>query len=323
VLRKALTLGQDAASAGPTVTILASESEMAAETLLRPDGIPAYIANFRLVSCDLTSGVPEDALDTMLDDAPPAVMVCVCLADDAAVTVGIALSRQAELRKWPDFCIAVHQGREDRFLQLLARENTAAGHARLRPFGGLLPTGTLRRLQNEIDDTLPRAVHAHYLEMMRRTGGPGGTRVAWDDLPENVRHANRAAADHMAVKLAAIDCRIIAGSASPFAFTEAEIDDLARMEHRRWSGERLLRGWRPGARDNDRRLHPDLKPLEELDEDEREKDRDAVRAIPDVLALAGLSIARDSSMSWRSEPSHQLGGCSAMSWGPALSSSRR
>ena len=323
VLRHALTLGQDATSAGPTVTILASESEMAAASLLKQDGISAYIANFRLVPCDITSGMPDAALDTMLDDAPPAVMVCVCLADDAAVTVGIALSRQAELRKWPDFCIAVHQGREDRFLQLLARENTAAGHTRLRPFGGLLPTGTLRRLQTEIDDALPRAVHAHYLEMMRRTGGPGGTRVAWDDLPENVRHANRAAADHMAVKLAAIDCRIVGGLASPFAFTETEIDDLARMEHRRWSGERLLRGWRLGDRDNDRRLHPDLKPFEELDEDGREKDRDAVRAIPDVLALAGLSIARGSCISSRSRPPHQFGGWSSRSQARSLSSSGR
>jgi hypothetical protein len=293
VLRHALTLGQDAADAGPIVTILASDQEMAAETLLNQDGIPGYVANFRLVACDIACGVPDAVLDTMLDDAPPPVMVCVCLADDAAVTMGIALARQAELRKWPNFPIAVHQAREDRFLQLLARENTSSGHSRLRPFGGILPAGTLQRLQTESDDILPRAVHEHYLETMRRTGASEGTPVPWDELPENMRYANRASADHMAVKLAAIGCHAIAGSAPPFAFTDAEIDVLARMEHRRWSGERLLRGWRPGERDNDRRLHPDLKPYEELDEREQEKDRDAVRAIPEVLAQAGLSIVRD------------------------------
>jgi hypothetical protein len=293
VLCHALTLGQDAACAGPTVTILASGQEMASEALLRPDVIPAYVANLRLVVCDMASGVPDATLETVLDDAPPPRMICVCLADDAAVTLGIALARQVELRKWPDFPIAVHQAREDRFLQLLARENTSPGHTRLRPFGGILPAGTLQRLQTESDDILPRAVHEHYLETMRRTGAPGGTPVPWDELPENIRHANRAAADHMAVKLAAIDCRVIAGSGPPCAFTDSEIDDLARMEHRRWSGERLLRGWRPGERDDDRRLHPDLKPFEDLDEDGREKDRDAVRAIPDVLALAGLSIVRN------------------------------
>lgn len=290
VLRSALTLGQDTASAGPTVTVLASDKELAADTLLQPAVIPAYVATLRLMPCDLTSGVPESVLDTMLNDAPPAVLACVCLADDAAVTVGVALSRQAALRKWPNCTIAVHQTREDKFLQLLARENTASGHARLRPFGGILPTGTLQRLQTESDDNLPRAVHEHYLETLRRLGATGGVRMSWDALPENARHANRAAADHMAVKLAAIGRRIVAEAAPPAAFSDAEIAGLARMEHRRWSAERVLRGWRLGARDNDRRFHPDLIPFEELDADGQEKDRDVVLGMPEVLALAGLSM---------------------------------
>ena len=292
VLRHALTLGQDATCAGPTMTILASDKEFAAEPLLRPDVIPAYVASIRRVPCDLTSGVPDAVLDSLLDDAPPVVMACVCLADDAAVTLSIALAHQAELRKWPDFTIAVHQGREDRFLQLLASESTTPGHTRLRPFGGILPAGTLQRLQTESDDILPRAVHDNYLETMQRTGASGGTPIPWDELSENARHANRAAADHMAVKLAAIGCRIVPGPAPAFTFTDPEIDGLARMEHRRWSGERLLRGWRPGARDNDRRLHPDLKPFEELDDEGQEKDRDPIRTMPEVLALVDLSIVR-------------------------------
>jgi hypothetical protein len=296
VLRHALTLGQDAASAGPTITVLASDKDLAGEPLIQAGAIPGYVAHLRLKPCDLASGVPEAILDTLLDEAPPPVMACVCLPDDAAVSVGIAVSREAALRTWPDFTIAVHQGREDHFLQLLARENTAAGHARLRPFGGILPAGTLQHLQHESDDKLPRAVHEHYLETLRRLGTEGGTPVPWDDLPENARHANRAAADHMAVKLAAIGCRIVTGTApgaaAAFLFTAIEIDDLAQMEHRRWSAERLLRGWRLGPRNNDRRLHPDLIPFEDLDDAGREKDRAVVRTMPEVLALAGLSITR-------------------------------
>jgi hypothetical protein len=291
VLHHALTLGQDTASAGPVITILASDKELAAEPLL-PDGIPAYIATVRLIPCDLSSGLPEGAMDWMLADAPPVALLCVCLADDAGVTVGIALARQAALRMWPDFTIAVHQSREDRFLHLLARENTGLGHARLRPFGGILPAGTLQRLQSESDDILPRAVHEQYLETLRRLDTPGGTLISWEALPENMRHANRAAADHMMVKLAAIGCGVAPGEVGTFAFTDAEIDGLARVEHRRWSAERLLRGWRLGARDNDRRFHPDLIPFEDLPEGGRGKDRDAVRIMPEVLALAGLSISR-------------------------------
>jgi len=53
-----------------------------------------------------------------------------------------------------------------------------------------------------------------------------------------------------------------------------------------------LLGWRRGERDDERRLHPDLVPFDALDEPGREKDRDAVRAIPEVLGLAGRSIRR-------------------------------
>jgi hypothetical protein len=92
----------------------------------------------------------------------------------------------------------------------------------------------------------------------------------------------------------------VAGATPPFAFTEAEIDLLARIEHRRWSAERLSLGWRPGdTRDNERRIHPDLIPFEALTDAGREKDRANVRAIPDVLALAGLSIQRDKSLPYR------------------------
>lgn len=293
VLRHALVLGQDAASAGPRISVLAGEKDLAAEALLRPDTIPGFVAELHGVACDLTDGLPLAALETLMGEAPSPVLACVCQADDAAVTAGMAMARQAALHGWPDFSIAVHQQREDRFLKLLAREDSVQGHARLRPFGGLLPTGTLRRLRNEREDRLPRAVHAHYLEMLRRTNAASGTPVLWDELPENARHANRAAADHIAVKLAAIGCRAVPGASPPFVFTAEECDALARMEHRRWCAERLLRGWRLGERDNDRRLHPDLVPFEELTEEAQEKDRDAVSAIPEVLALAGLSIRRD------------------------------
>jgi hypothetical protein len=293
VLRHALVLAQDAAVAGPRISVLATEKDLAAEPLLRPDTIPGYVADLRGIACDPAAALPLEALETLMGEPPPPVLACVCQADDAAVTAGMAMARQAALQTWPDFAIAVHQQREDRFLKLLARENTVQGHARLRPFGGLLPAGTLRRLRNEREEKLPRAVHAHYLEMLRRLNAAGGTPVLWDELPENMRHANRAAADHMAVKLAAIGCRIVAGMSPPFAFTAEECDALARIEHRRWSAERLLRGWRLGERDNDKRLHPDLVPFEELTEEGREKDRDAVAVMPEVLALAGLSIRRE------------------------------
>ena len=39
------------------------------------------------------------------------------------------------------------------------------------------------------------------------------------------------------------------------------------------------------------RLHPLLVPWEEISEEEREKDRDAIRAIPRMLARVGYELA--------------------------------
>ena len=53
-------------------------------------------------------------------------------------------------------------------------------------------------------------------------------------------------------------------------------------------------GWKPtnGAKDPDRKLHPTLVPWDELPEAEKEKDRDAIRGLPAMLARAGFELRR-------------------------------
>ena len=45
-----------------------------------------------------------------------------------------------------------------------------------------------------------------------------------------------------------------------------------------------------GVKDPERKTHPLLVTWEELDEPEREKDRDAIRAIPRMLARVGYAL---------------------------------
>ena len=68
---------------------------------------------------------------------------------------------------------------------------------------------------------------------------------------------------------------------------------LSRHEHVRWMDTLLAAGWRYGvALDDARHPHDQLKPWEDLDEANRAKDRDAVREIPRMLAVAGFAIRR-------------------------------
>lgn len=69
------------------------------------------------------------------------------------------------------------------------------------------------------------------------------------------------------------------------------VDLLAEFEHQRWCRNRRERGWRFGEqRDNDRLLHPDMVPWDDLSERSKELDRGPVRDMPSVLATAGLHL---------------------------------
>lgn len=68
---------------------------------------------------------------------------------------------------------------------------------------------------------------------------------------------------------------------------------LARNTHEVWAAERLKQGWRYGeARDDVQKLHPDLRPYEELPEDEKVYDRQTAMETLRVLLALGYSISR-------------------------------
>ena len=83
----------------------------------------------------------------------------------------------------------------------------------------------------------------------------------------------------------------------PLIFTgfdeEKDIEPMAELEHGRWNIERLRDSWRYSkTRDDSRKIHDCLVAWEDLPEDIKRYDRDAVRAFPEILARAGLEISR-------------------------------
>ncbi len=66
---------------------------------------------------------------------------------------------------------------------------------------------------------------------------------------------------------------------------------LARLEHSRWNAERLLAGWRYGpVKSIEKKINPNIKTWEELDEGIRKYDYIAVQNIPSLLASVGYEI---------------------------------
>ena len=130
-------------------------------------------------------------------------------------------------------------------------------------------------VSRERDEAAARK-HLVYLHGLSDDATPLPANKDWRDISETFVHANRAAADHEAVKqfdLAELAAR---GSQHEDALLRA-----AMSEHRRWCAERLLDGWRPGPRTEetrDRQLHDKLVPWSQLNDEDKRKDADQVRA---------------------------------------------
>lgn len=141
------------------------------------------------------------------------------------------------------------------------------------------------------------AIHAEYLAHL--TPGTAGQlppmALPWDTLPEEFRESNRDQAREIRQKLRVVNCGIMPKGMGVgrvvTAFTDAQVELLAKMEHNRWMEEMQRNGWVAGkVRDNEKRVHPDLIPWAVLSDDAKEEDRDAVRTIPKFLEEVGFAI---------------------------------
>jgi hypothetical protein len=154
-------------------------------------------------------------------------------------------------------------------------------------------------MSDETVERLAIAVHEDYVRRAtrnRRDAEDDRSTLPWESLPESLKRSNRAQAADIPRKLAKIGCRAVAsstGGVADFAFDEHQIEVLAKMEHDRWMAERTEEGWIQGSPTDAVSLRsPYLVTWEELSEDVRDLDRDAVRAIPQVLASAGLAVSK-------------------------------
>ena len=146
-------------------------------------------------------------------------------------------------------------------------------------------------------EELAEAVHNLYIRESRARGETTATNSAlcpWSELPEILRESNRAQAEDIPNVLNVLGLELVQGAgmrADDILITDAQVEQLAIRQHERYVQERLKNGWTFGpVRDNATRKHPLLIPWEKLDESEKEKDRDTVRNVPKLIALAGFRV---------------------------------
>lgn len=236
---------------------------------------------------DAVRFVESDALDESQDWAA----VIAGVEDAAAIAFGAALAR-----RHPDAAVRVAVS------DLSVRQALASSRL-TEPNLELVPAATqaLGRalLADSATEILARAKHEDYTAREAKRGETAATNpslVGWHELPPSLQQSNRRFAQSVAGKLDMIGASLTPLSSAvvsgDLALPPSLLDDLARDEHDRWMNDLIRDGWQPttGTKDPDRKLHPLLVPWDDLNEVEREKDRDGFRAMPRLVARAGYQL---------------------------------
>jgi hypothetical protein len=120
---------------------------------------------------------------------------------------------------------------------------------------------------------------------------------AYDDLSEDKKASNRAAARRIPDHLALINFVVVkklendddSWKAPLTNAIERHVERLAQAEHLGWSAERTANGWSYGdERDDKLKRHPLLVDWARLSPSDQDKDRSGARSIPLVLDVAGF-----------------------------------
>jgi hypothetical protein len=274
----------------PRITVLDSNATTAVAAVLRRS--PHVEQVCELSGIDLLSAdqLRDIALPGSRDD--PVTLAYVCMEEDAhALSMGLRLVPELVGTEGP---VVVALRRSPELGELVAH---AAGPAlgRVHPFPLLERTCTADLVLGGMNEVLARSFHTGYLSGIQVTEPDSGETSAWEDLPEPLRESNRRAAAHVARTLDAAGYVLApftdAGDVLP-AFTPAEVETMARLEHERWHAERLEQGYTLGERDAGRKTNPALVPWNELDEASQEYNRQWARELPRHLMAAGMQVRK-------------------------------
>ncbi len=255
------------------------------------------VCDLELLGPDCTDAAVLARLREITADLGAVSRFVVCLDSDAtSLITGLELTARVEGMPTPVFVRMSGEGG----LTDLVPANGAGSTPAAVPFGMIVQTCTRDLLVDRPFDVLARAIHDD------ADDGPSATtsfasdvehlHTRWEDLPETTRDEHRQQADHISVKLRAIGAEIVpsARAADPaFAFTEEEIELLARMEHERWAAQQALAEWRVTDHDTalfDTACH--VVPWQSLIDTDRDPFREAVCRIPAIVTASGAGIRR-------------------------------
>ena len=254
--------------------------------------------NLTMIETDLTTKdfLMGDFLK-LVPPFPPVGMIYICIDNsEISINAAITLAGMPSLKCIPMVVRSTYDDGLTWIFTSLAQNNAELSHIRTFPLmsndcGKPLIIGGMREI-------LAHAIHDNYRALrtaQNSTPIDDPSMKPWHELDEDFKKSNRKQADHMFIKLQAVNCGLeplISWDEPLFSFTPKEVEKLAELEHVRWVEERIAEGWKPGVKNKELKTTPWLIPYSQLPEEMKEFDRDPVRNIPALLARIDLKVVR-------------------------------
>ena len=258
------------------------------------EALPRFLDRFPVVGRNCSVTCDDDGSPRSAGGEPALIFICLPGNDDA-LNAGLAAAHAMTTRS--DH-VVICMSEPSPFGAVLGSRQALLDDAggRLTVFEVIEEACVPERIKEDLTDQLARAIHQAYVKNCEASGDSrlvNPSMRPWEDLPDQLKQANLAQAADIGTKLEAIDCAVVPESATnpDFAFSAAEIELLAKLEHQRWVGERKGQGYVYGpVREGNQ--HPDLVDWQYLSESAQNKDRDAIRELPMILWRAGFQILR-------------------------------
>ncbi|MGA2737498.1 MAG: NAD(P)-binding protein [Bryobacteraceae bacterium] len=250
------------------------------------------VADARFKQLDAEEPATQNKIAALCADSAKTSSTIVIAFDDPAHGLSIALSLLNSLRCYAPIRLRLND--ESSLVALLPR-------GQITGFGSIREASQRKSWLDSDLDAMARKLHEDYLAKLpeaERSRPEIRSSYPWDRLDDDLVESNRQAADHIPVKLRAVGCHTVARGNQDDAgvpvdrFEGAELELLAKMEHKRWTAERFLAGWTLGQKDVEKRTSPYLVEWEDLPPNIQEYDRNFVRIIPGVLKSVNLEIRR-------------------------------
>lgn len=251
------------------------------------------VAEFRFIRSSENNFLEFDHIKP--DTTLPSINLVVILKNDAeAIASALALRSPKNPFHLKNEPILVFREVEDCLLQQLQIMNAPDRNLKdIVAFGGVIRKETIETALDYSEDTIAISLHESYQNKAALSSEiTQASLTEWYSLAENLRDANRVAANHMPILLAYLGLKISNSRGEHLVLSDRDLEFLARIEHKRWIADRLDRGYRYNKdRDDARRYRPNIIPYDELPEEEKQKDRDNIGMFIKIIEDNGRSLS--------------------------------